>query len=157
MAGNLNWNSRSLGATRLQIQRPAASCQTSHSEVKKNKMAQINVHITQPVPFFKFFLLLSLSSSIFYLVVIISPPWLFYFWIGHNLSSFTPLTLSTASFTYCMLFLFLSTFRIRKHYPVVYTPLKIPRKVSTIVRTQKYVIEAPCDTVSSSRQGCLWG
>jgi hypothetical protein len=67
------------------------------SRSKKNKMAQINIHVTQLVPFLKrflilllFFLLLLLFllllSSVFYLVFIISPPCLFYFWIGHNLS-----------------------------------------------------------------------
>jgi len=61
------------------------------SRGKKNKMAQINIHVTQLMPFLKRFLLLLfflllhlLLSSVFYLVFIISPPCLFYFWIGHN-------------------------------------------------------------------------
>jgi len=69
---------------------------------KKNKMAQINIHAAQLVPFLKRFLLillflllfLLLLSSVFYLVFIISPPCLFYFWIGHNLSFFVSLSLS---------------------------------------------------------------
>jgi hypothetical protein len=65
---------------------------------KKNKMAQINIHVTQLMPFLKRFLLLLLLllllCSVFYLVFIISPPCLFYFWIGHNLSFFISLSLS---------------------------------------------------------------
>ena len=106
---------------------------------KENKMAQINIHVTQLVPFLKRFLLLLLLllSSVLYLIFIISPPCLFYFWIGHNL----PLSLSLFSLwphlDVCY-FLFLSTLRLRKLYPLAYTLMKNPRKV-TIGRIQTYV------------------
>jgi hypothetical protein len=80
---------------------------------KKNKMAQINIHITQLVPFLKRFLLilfllllLLLLSSVFYLVFIISPPCLFYFWIGHNFCLSLSLSLALTSFIRCMRFYF---------------------------------------------------
>lgn len=85
---------------------------------KKNKMAQINIHVTQLVPFLKRFLLLLLLlfvlllSSLFCLVFIISPPFLFYFWIGHNLSFF--ISVSLTSFRRCMLFSFFVYFETTK-------------------------------------------